>query len=453
MTAMALAPVQTHVELPFLINDADNHFVEPRDLYVNHVDPKWRHKAVTFEADEQGRWVGVFGGRPSRIDQAVAMVAADDKTAAEVAARAVPQAGDENQMKPGQSNIHSPGMLLSRLNPYRNLTDAERVDLIAYFRDQEESWGNRDLRLALMDSQGIGAALMFPNQVLSLEYEFADDVDGIYANTRAYNRWINEEIGWGYLNRLFLPAYVSLADPDEAAAEVELVLSQGATVIQIISGHVHGGRHDTRGGRSMADPIYDGFWARINEAGARVVTHLGATDYQKYGADWSEDPEDVLGDFDALQWVLYWGDRPAMETVAAMVLHNLFGRFPNLKVCLSEQGTVWLPYILRKMDHAYLMGRGAKWGPKLNRRPSDIFRDHFIVAPFPEENVARVVEAVGIEPIVFGSDFPHSEGLPFPALYATTQLKGMSDADVKTIMCDNLARFLNIEPVPTGAGS
>ena len=291
MTAMALAQMQPHVELPFLINDADNHFVEPRDLYVNYVDPKWRHKAVTFKADEQGRWVGVFGGRPSRLNQAVALVATDDEAAAEVAARAVPTAGDENQMKAGQSNIHSPGMTLSRLNPYRNLTMDERIELIAYFRDQEESWGNRDLRLALMDSQGIGAALMFPNQVLSLEYEFADDVDGIYANTRAYNRWINEEIGWGYRDRLFLPAYVSLADPDEAVAEVELVLNQGATVIQIISGHAHGGRHNPRGGRSMADPVYDGFWARINEAEARVVTHLGPPTTRRTGPTGAKTPK------------------------------------------------------------------------------------------------------------------------------------------------------------------
>ena len=45
----------------------------------------------------------------------------------------------------------------------------------------------------------------------------------------------------------------------------------------------------------------------------RVAVHLGGTDYQKYGADWSEDPEAVFGDFDAFQWVMYWGDRPAME--------------------------------------------------------------------------------------------------------------------------------------------
>jgi len=60
-----------------------------------------------------------------------------------------------------------------------------------------------------------------------------------------------------------------------------------------------------------ADPVFDPFWSRVNEAGVRLAVHLGGTDYQKYGADWSEDPENVFGDFDAFQWVMYWGiDRP-----------------------------------------------------------------------------------------------------------------------------------------------
>ena len=127
-----------------------------------------------------------------------------------------------------------------------------------------------------------------------------------------------------------------------------------------------------------------------------------------------------------------------------MILHNLFGRFPNIHVCLSEMGTVWVPYTIRKMDHAYLMGRKAKWAEngRLDQRPSEIFREHFIVAPYPEENVQRVVAEVGIDPIVFGSDFPHGEGLAYPEQYAAAQLGGMGDADVKRIMRDNLAGFL-----------
>jgi predicted TIM-barrel fold metal-dependent hydrolase len=69
------------------------------------------------------------------------------------------------------------------------------------------------------------------------------------------------------------------------------------------------------------------------------------------------------------------------------------------------------------------------------------------VAPFPEENVKRVVAEVGIEPIVFGSDFPHGEGLAFPSQYVSAQLQGMPDAEVKAIMRDNLARFLDLPRV------
>ena len=64
----------------------------------------------------------------------------------------------------------------------------------------------------------------------------------------------------------------------------------------------------------------------------QLAVHQGGTDYQKYGADWSEDPQDTLGAFDAFQYIMYWSDRPAMELVAGLVLHNFFSRFPNIRV-------------------------------------------------------------------------------------------------------------------------
>jgi predicted TIM-barrel fold metal-dependent hydrolase len=76
------------------------------------------------------------------------------------------------------------------------------------------------------------------------------------------------------------------------------------------------------------------------------------------------------------------------------------------------------------------------------RRASDVFRRHFLVAPFPEENVRRVVDDVGIDPIVFGSDFPHGEGLAYPERWAASQLADFDDDDVKRIMRDTLAGFI-----------
>jgi predicted TIM-barrel fold metal-dependent hydrolase len=430
-------------KLPYGINDADNHFLEPEDMYERYIDPASRAKAVRWVRDERGRRVQLFGERPSKLGFTRETAAQSEEEVERLAATAAPAVADESAPRPGDGGARSPGMFLNRLNPYKNRSEEERRALIAHFQEQQVAWGDRDLRLRLMDEQGIHAALMFPGHVLSLEFEFGADVDAIHANARAYNRWIHTEVGYAHAGRMFLPPYLPLADPELAVEELERVIREGAPVVSIVAGHAHGGRTNPRGGRSVADPVYDPFWARIEEAGVRVATHVGPTDYAKYGADLSEDPDAVLRDFDGLQYALYWGDRPAMETVASTIMHGLFGRFPGVHLCLSEQGTVWLPYILRKLDHAYLLGRQARFG-RLAHRPSEIFREHFVVAPFPEENVQRVVAEVGIEPIVFGSDFPHGEGLAFPADYVEAQLRGLPEPQVLAIMRDNLARFLGI---------
>jgi len=395
--------------------------------------------AIRFVRDSNNKRIQLFAGKPSKfnVNQITFSDAELEKMLGEVPGAPSPEASE-----PDRETL--PGTLLNRLNSLKGLSDEERIRLIQQFRHQSEAYGNRDLRLALMDDQGIDAALMFPASAHDIEYEFADNMPALYANIRAFNRWMHEEIGFAHENRMFLPPYIPLADVDMAIKELETVLDEGAPVIQIKSGHAHGGKHNPNGGRSPADPIFDPLWSRVNEAGVRIAAHLGGTDYQKYGADWSEDPEAVFGDFDAFQWVMYWGDRPAMELTAGLILHNFFGRFPNIRVCLAEQGTVWLPYTLRKLDHAFLMGRKAKWGT-LTERPSAIFKRHFVVAPFPEENVRRVVDEVGIEPIVFGSDFPHGEGLAWPRQYAEAQLSGFTSSEVKTIMRDNLAGFLRLD--------
>ena len=54
-------------ELPYLINDADNHFLEPLDMYERYIEPKWRDKAVRIEVGPDGREVESWAGRPSRM--------------------------------------------------------------------------------------------------------------------------------------------------------------------------------------------------------------------------------------------------------------------------------------------------------------------------------------------------------------------------------------------------
>jgi predicted TIM-barrel fold metal-dependent hydrolase len=441
MTTVAESPTG----LGYWINDADNHFNEPPDCFERYIEPRDADLAIRYVTGPDGERLQLFAGVPSKFHSSQVTFSKQELAK---------MLGDTSNVGTGRGTVPRedgepelgvvPGMLLNRLNPLKGLSEEQRKEFVADFRAKSEAFGNRELRLALMDEQGIEKALMFPAAAHDIEYEFADNIPALYANIRAFNRWMHEEVGYAADNRMFLPPYIALADPDLAVRELEQVVAHGAPLFQTKAGHAHGGADNPWGGRSPADPVYDRFWSIVNEAGIRWSVHLGGTDYQKYGADWSEDPSAVFGDFDAFQWVMYWGDRPAMELTAALILQNFFGRYPNIKVSLSEMGTVWLPYTLRKMDHAYLMGRKATWSPtgRLDRRPSEIFREHFVVAPFPEENVQRVVAEVGIEPIVFGSDFPHGEGLAFPYRYVSAQLDGFSEEDQRRIMRDNLDGFL-----------
>src|SRR4029453_17110147 len=99
-------------------------------------------------------------------------------------------------------------MLLNRLNPLKGLSDEERAAFVEEFRHKAEAFGNRDLRLELMDEQGIDKALMFRAAAPNIRYEFADNVDALYANIRAFNRWMHEEVGYVADNRMWLPPYI-----------------------------------------------------------------------------------------------------------------------------------------------------------------------------------------------------------------------------------------------------
>jgi predicted TIM-barrel fold metal-dependent hydrolase len=416
----------TTAALPYLINDADEHSTPSRHAYERYIDSDKKDMAIRVGNNPENRNEMIYNGRPARFTFKNFQVVGSNEQLSEFGVKDLGASDDEG----GQV---IPGSLLTRLNPLKELDAEGRKEFARKYREMQAQLDNPADRLAVMDSQGIESAVNFAT-LPGIEVEFEDDFDGLYANLIALNRYLGTEWGYNYENRIFTPPFVSFADPEMALRLLDEIMKlEVPKVIQTSSGpSMH---------TSPFRPDNDRFWSICSEAGIKLATHLASvTRYGAQGEEWNE-PEVMLGDMDSFQWVFYYGDRPAMETVGAAILQGWFARFPKMQLLLSEQGTVWVPYTIRKLDHAFLMGRRATWG-KLEMRPSEYFRQHCFVAPFPEENVERVAEAVGIEPIVFGSDFPHGEGLPEPQAYLG-QLKNFSDDQVKTIMRDNLARFLD----------
>ena len=442
-------PVAAHAEslkasdaLGYLVNDADQHSTPALYAYERYIDPKLADRAIRYVERGDGGGEFLYAGRPARMSTSQSHLTISDEMAAELGVSAGGTSDEMNMSMSSSGGLEAnfsdivPGSLLNRLNPLRDLDEEGRKEFAQKYRALQAHMDDPESRLGVLDAQGIRAAMNYA-VFGGPDYEFEDDLESLYANTRALNRYLAREWGFNYKGRLFTPPFLPMADAELAIAELDMLMNDPDGAPKVILMPTGPSVH-----RSPFRPELDPFWARCNEAGINVATHLASlTFYGRQGQEWDE-PEVMLGEMDAFQWVLYYGDRPAYETVAAAILQGLFARFPNVKLLLSEQGTVWVPYIVRKMDHAFLQGRRGTWGT-LDRRPSEYFRTNCFVAPYPEENIDRVLEVVGPAPIVFGSDFPHGEGLPDPALYLD-RLSHLAEPDRHAIMAGNLARFLDL---------
>lgn len=105
--------------------------------------------------------------------------------------------------------------------------------------------------------------------------------------------------------------------------------------------------------------------------------------------------------------------------LANLILNNLFWRFPNLRVLSIENGSAWVPSLLKAIDKAAKVGRrGRPIGGHVTDLPSDVFRQHVWVAPYFEEDPVALAELIGVDRVLFNSDWPHSEGLANPIEFA-----------------------------------
>ena len=82
-------------------------------------------------------------------------------------------------------------------------------------------------------------------------------------------------------------------------------------------------------------------------------------------------------------------------------------------------------------------------GGPLTDRPSDIFRQHFWVCPFFEDSVPELVETIGADHVLFGSDWPHPEGIAEP-LDFLHECEGLPADQVRLIMRENNEKLLGL---------
>jgi predicted TIM-barrel fold metal-dependent hydrolase len=185
--------------------------------------------------------------------------------------------------------------------------------------------------------------------------------------------------------------------------------------------------------------VYDRFWAIAAEARVVVAYHAADSGYARYGADWGEGRWfQGYKDSPFTEILSLHIERPIFDIMAALIGHGVFDRHPELRVATVELGSGWVPELLRRLSLSY-----GKVPRQFGRDPVEAFRAHVWVTPFQEDHVEDLVQLLGVEHVLFGSDWPHPEGMHEPKAFLD-DIAHLSMPQQQRIMGENLFELLGV---------
>jgi len=268
------------------------------------------------------------------------------------------------------------------------------------------AWDSNE-RIRQLDEDGIAAEVIFPDGVTEMNAPpfaagFTLPCDGVdpdlqWAGARAHNRWLADFCALEPERRAGLAIAPILWDIGQAVEEIRWAHRNGlrGIVIPAIFGSHEPYHH----------PRYEPIWAACEELDMVIHTHGGAApDYGPF-----DDPGTMGIYMTEFAW---WAWRPTWF----LIWGGVFERHPRLKFVVTELGAIWAPLIKQVMDHRYehnhVTAKLGDYRGELTMPPSAYFdRNVFIGSSFAPRSDIEARHAIGLGNIMWGSDFPHPEGL------------------------------------------
>jgi len=200
-----------------------------------------------------------------------------------------------------------------------------------------------------------------------------------------------------------------------------------------------------KGRRSFALPEFDPFWEAVQEADILVGMHSGDPGYQRYLNEWNGIPGAEMLPFGGgpsypAFFALASEKSVIIDAMASIIGHGLATRFPRLRFAPTEFFSgQWIRDWYTKLQRLY------EASPVIfEEDPTMVFRRNIFFHCFRDPDPKGLADLIGVDNIMFGSDFPHLEGLADPLSYSEVVEGSMSPEDTAKVMGGNLARIMRV---------
>ncbi len=377
----------------YTIIDVDTHVTETPDLWTSRVPERMKDSVPKVITDAKGRQIWVLG----------------DKTI-------------------GSPGISSTAGVGDMLNPPATLEEAHPGS-----HDAKE-------RLKYMDQMGIWAMVMYPNVGGFGNQSFLrmKDPELMLTCVQAYNDWQTE---WASADsRRLLPTISTpFWDVEESVKEVQRCAEMGH------KGILFTGAPESFGQPVLGDRHWDPLWQAAVDLDLPVSFHIGSGDFEiglrkdkikTYGR---------MAAFAALSVDIFLTN--GMQ-LADLLVSGVLARFPDIKFVSVESGIGWVPFALEALDYQFLGNRVPEQRADLDMLPSEYFaRNVYACYWFEQIAPRRLIDKVGVDNILFETDFPHPTSLFGDEVHERIQT-GLDDcpADVrKKILWDNAEKLYKVE--------
>jgi predicted TIM-barrel fold metal-dependent hydrolase len=315
------------------------------------------------------------------------------------------------------------------------------------------AWDHAE-RIRMLDNEGIAGEIVFPDGITELNAPpfgvgLAPPVKAgvapaelMFAGSRAHNRWLAELCQMAPERHHGVAVIPLLWDVAEAVKEVNWAAKNGLRSVMLPS---VAGDYDY-----YNNDKYDPFWAACQDLGMIINFHSGAAPYDNYfGKNWPDsDPHCIGGMGVSVSEVFFWTYRP----LTYMIWGGVFERFPKLKVVITEVGTGWmLPPYLKLMDHNYYdVQFSAKLGDfksHLSMSPTEYFRRNVgIGASCIGRADVELRHQMGLDQIMWGSDYPHPEGTwPTTKKLMLDAFHDLPENEIAAMLGENAIRFYGFD--------